>query len=336
MLVGIETGLRVGPFEYRFLPKAIGKNFQPHKLLFWFPKQMVDLESDITSTSERLMFRSGKAKVEKAPDTYRIMVLGGSNAHGYGIENYSHTFSGQLEFLLNKAHPDHKLEFILAAAEGFNVIQCLVFYKIYLRDYNPDLVILYSNINDSDDLMGPYTFREMFERNAGVDISRLWIDVMEFPKKKITVEDFQNKLQRLRFYNLLSRAIVGFRNDKMPADFQKMVLKESNSIDDYRQNLYDMAAIVKKDGARLIFADGYFPKSDKYNPRMETIRQAMEEAAKDTDTHFIPVHEIVSNMDQSEKYGLPDDDFHINAGGHKLVAQILFGKIEQWQLLGDK
>ena len=297
---------------------------------------MADTETELAPVADRLKFRSGKAKIGKVPGTFRIMVLGGSNAHGYGIESYLQTFTAQLEYLIEKTHPNRSFEFILAAAEGFNVIQCLIFYKIYLRDYNPDLVILYSNINDSDDLMGPYTFREMFERNAGVDISRLWIDVMEFPKKKITVEGFQSKLQRLRFYNLLSRAIVGFRNDKVPPNFQNMVLKESNPIADYRKNLSDLAAIVKKDGAALIFADGYFPKSDNYDPRMKMIRQAMAETARDTDTHFIPVHSIISNLKNPEKYTIPDDEFHINAEGHQLVAQILFEKIEQWQLLGEK
>ncbi len=355
-LAFIEVGFRVGPLENRFLPMSVGKNFVSDKLLFWVPKDNgdgqaasgvplgdIDLESiEGENDGSRLgvfdgMFRSGKAEFEKSDGAFRIMTMGGSNVWGYGIEKYEDTPTGQLEHLFKEKYPLPNFDFISAGVTSYHLFQNLVLYKLFLHEYKPDLVILYCNINDSVDLFGPYSFREIFEQNSGVDISRLWIDVFKFPKKSISVADFQNVLRRIRFYNYLGNAITGFRNDNIPEAFRNTVLKRVNSIEDYTQNLIDLITIVKKDGGEVILADAFcFQVADPQLPqpvRYSRLSAAMEKVAQDFNASYIPVHSTIAKMKDRGSLVFPNDLWHLNQKGHEFVAKILFEKIEENKLV---
>lgn len=350
LLACLELGLRSGPFKYRFLPMEIGKNFESHPFLFWTPtrpQQPVEQRSEVADSDERndseidfLQFRSGVVKIEKEPGTFRVMTMGGSNAEGAGIEFYKDILTGILETRLKKKYPEKKLEFIAAAVSGYALYQNLLFYKLYMREYRPDLVILYANINDAPNNTGPMTYRESFIDQTGIDISQLWIDVQKFPKKVISVSDFQNQFRRFRLYNALVMGLSKLRGDIIP----KRLEKEVNSMEDYEKNMRDLIQIVQKDDAKLILADALCyrnhepaPSLERYN-RLVRMREIMKTyAEKSMGVYFIPIHDTLMQVDDPKTLIFyPEDIGHINKLGHWMAADLLFRKIVQWGLLEEK
>lgn len=80
---------------------------------------------------------------EKPVGTYRIMVLGDSNAFGYGVDT-DQNYSEQLEDLLNK-YPTctavKKYEVINLGVPGYDIRYSVERFKLRGKKYNPDLVI---------------------------------------------------------------------------------------------------------------------------------------------------------------------------------------------------
>src|SRR5271165_1775450 len=87
---------------------------------------------------------------EKAPETYRIVVLGESAAMGDPEPAYG--FSRYLEVMLRDRYPDMKFEMLNTGSVAINSHVVLPIAK-GLAKYHPDLFIIYSGNNE---VVGPY------------------------------------------------------------------------------------------------------------------------------------------------------------------------------------
>ena len=358
LILFLEAGLRVGPFENRFYSANVGPETSWHPYLFWIEKQKVgndekvgiikpppirkvEHESDLVeflfqrSSHDPFRFRSGPVEKTKPPGQFRILVIGGSNAYGYGVALYEHSFSNRLEKLLKERHPQKNIEVICVAARGYNLYQNLTFYKLHLRKFQPDLVILYANMIDSATSKGPFTFRELFLMRSGVDIADLWITEHEFPKKPTALIAFQDKLRKSRIYSLLANWVTSLRDRNDFGGDDEDAIKEVNPLPDYRKNLVDLIRIVQKDGARMICADEFnFSRIGSEKGRASQIQKIMEETSKKSGCLYVPVHEILASTKEPKQYiFFPVELDHINIEGHKKVAEILFQAIETQNLI---
>ena len=318
----------MSPFNARFLPMSMGKDFVPDRFLFWKPKDDSNIEKNekiewVPPNIEPFSFRSGPVDFKKDPNVFRVIILGGSNAWGSSVENYEDTFTSLLEKMIKSKFPNRKFEFICAGTKAFRLFQNLVLYKLLIRHYNPDLIILYGNVNDRELFEGPYTFRELFLMRTGVDIGRLWIDEFEFPKSRNVVSKFQDNFQKFRTYNAMVLWIRDIRDEFWPADKTFKVVKDVNPPEDYEKNLNDFITILEKDGVRLLLADAFqAPWCSPDSPRGR-FTVLMKEVAMKREVPFVPVNEIL-NKQQDANIIFPHDPVHINEKGHKLVSKILF------------
>ena len=363
--IGLEAGLSVGQFKYQFLPKNTGSQFKEHPYLFWVPEtgssgevplappmknQPVPFDKDSWSPSFSLgvspknspvNFRSGPVVTGKPDGTIRIVTLGGSNAWGWGIKDYSDTFTGQLESKLKKAMPEKNIEWIAAGVQGYRLFHILVLYKLYIRNYKPDLVIVYANNNDMYAEYAPFTWRELFEKRSGVDVSDLWISQFEFPKQGSPLFRLQDELQRLKTYNLMTEWITDIRKGVLPGKEDSWLLGEVNPLEDYKQNLEDLISIVSKDGGQLILADSFahfyidqYKDAKKDDNRREWMKRYMKESARNSGAIFVPVHDILAKSENPDKFVFaPPHTGHINKVGHQTLADILYSLIVQKKLL---
>lgn len=343
-LGGIEIGLRVGPLNFKFMPMGIGKNFRPNDYLFWLYKGSPDEETPTISAGSdepiRFVFRTGPAQKKKDPALFRIVVMGGSNAWGMGVDQVENTLTGYLEKWAKERFLDRRFEFILGAGHGYCLFQNLVLYKLVLRQYNPDLIIYYGNVNDwPNDQKGPYTYRELFKMTTDVDISNLWITQFDFPKKSALkwkahgiVMRAHTLLRNLRTYNALVKGIVGLRNKTVGADYFAVPLKQVNSMPDYERNLSDLLDITQKDRVPIVLCDA-FNYFDANSPRPVHVWTLMQKVAKKRNVPYIPVHELLAKEPDPENLVQTDDKFHLNSSGHKHVARIIFNVLQEKSLL---
>ena len=90
--------------------------------------------------------------LEKAPNTFRIFVLGASTAVGYP---YLHngSFHRWLQYRLNRTFPDKRIEVINLALTAVNSYTVWDFSR-QLPDYQPDAVLIYAGHNEYYGAMG--------------------------------------------------------------------------------------------------------------------------------------------------------------------------------------
>ncbi|HKE24689.1 MAG TPA: SGNH/GDSL hydrolase family protein [Bryobacteraceae bacterium] len=102
--------------------------------------------------------RTGIVAIDKAPNTVRIFVLGGSVAYGaptlypevdqQPVVDNSHTIDSYLERKLNSAFPTRHWEVINAAVKGYELRQELAEYLSVLQRYHPDYLLFFDGVND--------------------------------------------------------------------------------------------------------------------------------------------------------------------------------------------
>jgi lysophospholipase L1-like esterase len=111
------------------------------------PNRMFHYPNGTTAHSNVRGYRGPLVNDVKLPGTYRIVLLGGSTTHGYGV-NDGETIDAHLRTLLSDRYPGIRFEVINLAYDGYDA------YQLYLRmqsdgvRWNPDMVIVNSGIND--------------------------------------------------------------------------------------------------------------------------------------------------------------------------------------------
>jgi len=94
-------------------------------------------------------FRGQDITREKAPDTYRIFIVGGSTAFSAGATSDETTISGFLQKKFNESNLEQKIEVINAGVGGTFSYEENNLIKEYLLQFGPDLIIGYDGGNDA-------------------------------------------------------------------------------------------------------------------------------------------------------------------------------------------
>ncbi len=345
LLIFLEFGLRAGPFNSRLLPLSVGRDFVAHRFLFWVPKNMLpegwrpvsseDSASAKSAKDQDLEFRSGPAAIKKAPGVFRIITMGGSNAWGHGIDRYEDTFTALLDRNTKQEFPDRSFEWIAGGVKAFRIFHNLIIYKLLLRDFHPDLIIFYSNVNDGVIMRGPYTYHELFKMRTGVDITQLWITEHEFPKKVNIISRIQDNFRKLRSYNAMVKWIRDMRDEHWNVDGKFDVKKDVNPPSQIEANMRAFVEITRNDGVRLLFADAYQSPdlmTDEASRAIQ-VQAIMKKVVKNMDVHFLPVNDILHERYEQGQLTLKTDSGHINEFGNDKVAKLLFQKLVDDELL---
>jgi tetratricopeptide (TPR) repeat protein len=129
------------PAEFFVKEKIDGKEFYVNNYKFswrFFPKSMARLSASVV------------VPVRKDKDSYRVFVFGESAAMGDPDPAFS--FSRMLQAMLEKKHPDRKIEIYNTAVTAINSHVILPIAKECLK-LEPDLFIIYAGNNE---VIGPY------------------------------------------------------------------------------------------------------------------------------------------------------------------------------------
>jgi tetratricopeptide (TPR) repeat protein len=147
LIVLIEVGLRAADYGYttRFLVEKHNDLGDYHTLNMSFYKQFLYMEKESVG-----MEPFDVVVPPKSPETYRVLVLGGSAALGWYFADYG--YWRYLETMLRAACPDKRIEFVCAAWFGMNshVMRHIAEHADVLK---PDLVLVYLGNNE---MTGPF------------------------------------------------------------------------------------------------------------------------------------------------------------------------------------
>jgi lysophospholipase L1-like esterase len=105
-------------------------------------------EYDVRITTNSAGMRGQREyTLEKPAGVRRILILGDSFSHGYGVED-AEVVSVLLEDMLNQRAQGRKYEVINLSVSGFGQAEELITYRARGRQYVPDIVILFFFEND--------------------------------------------------------------------------------------------------------------------------------------------------------------------------------------------
>ena len=120
-------------------------------LLEWAPYEHWVMKPNLRGRFFRtnaLGLRGPEIETPKPEGRFRIIVMGGSAAWGYGCTADESTVPGQLKRFLQERRPDLDVDVINAGQIGFVSGQELVFFHRLIKPLDPDLVILFDGYND--------------------------------------------------------------------------------------------------------------------------------------------------------------------------------------------
>jgi lysophospholipase L1-like esterase len=95
-------------------------------------------------------FRGDEILKNKPEGTYRIFLVGGSTAFGWGSTSDENTITGFLQKMFNGIETDKKIEIINAGVPGANSIREVHYIKKFLLEFKPDMIIVYDGVNDAE------------------------------------------------------------------------------------------------------------------------------------------------------------------------------------------
>jgi lysophospholipase L1-like esterase len=344
------------------------KNFETKNYYYTIHNFHPFLQFQMTPESEAAInshgFRGEEIAIKKPENTYRIFVLGGSTVHN-GHLPYEDTPTKVLEKLLQKEYPNKKIEVLNAGVDGYTSEHSLIQYLFKIKDFQPDVVIMWHGINDlyyscspSDRAYGNYQSDYSHFLSAGGTMVLRYFS----PQPILSVH--------LLSYDFITKAIqdnlftdITYINNKVPqdpdiytrvTDDQEYTMQHP-SIASYERNVSSLIAAVKADNvslllgnqgnlyvdnpsqevlrkiwmpAKLCSQNKKIPSLASFKASMDQFNQRMKNIAESNEVPFV---DFASVLPQNLSYF--EDDVHYTKKGSELVAKSLFEKIVSLQLI---
>lgn len=178
-------------------PPLVPDEYRHHKLV---PNSYARLEMRDFTYIQRvnsLGLRGEDVRVEKNPDTYRILMLGDSFTMGKGVED-NETFPVLLQASLNRrlsACKGRPVEILNAGVDGYAPILSFIQLTRELQPLKPDMIILNLDMND---LVGEAVYRQQAIHGPKGEI----IGVLS-PEDDTPMEKFRSWTERNLYFTRL-------------------------------------------------------------------------------------------------------------------------------------
>ncbi len=118
--------------------------FVPHRYLGFYPTPNYSVG---TNRHNSLGYRGEEIAIPKPEGLFRIVCIGGSTTYGAGVEDYRETYPYLLQQELNQAGYEN-VEVVNAGAFSYSSAESLINFQFRILDLEPDLIIVYDNVND--------------------------------------------------------------------------------------------------------------------------------------------------------------------------------------------
>jgi lysophospholipase L1-like esterase len=261
---------------------------------------------------------------------WRAMVVGGSTTFGEGIPREEGTWPYQLELLIRKQCGDD-CDVINCGVGGYTIVENIIHYIVLLRDLKPDLVILYTGINDVHarlfgNILTDYSnYRVPWRSEHG-----------PYPKAR----EYLAWSQSYRYYFLnyavlraMDEGIAGrvSKNGPKPSDWAEALRRNSSQV--YRDHLDDLIALLQSQKIKVAVLPQFFTVK---NQRDEIFQKGVEEHNA-VNKELAAAHNapFASFLVDSSAFtdNLTFDNCHFNESGSKRMAELVFAFLKENNLI---
>ncbi|MBW1814722.1 MAG: SGNH/GDSL hydrolase family protein [Deltaproteobacteria bacterium] len=229
----------------------------------------------------------------------RIVIIGDSVAAGVGVP-YEKSFGKLFEKKLNAVF-ESEYEVIVLAVPGYSTSQEIVLLRDEVFQYNPDLIVVAYHLNDPA--------HPLFH-NAGGQVGMYF-------KKPVSYTFFY--LKRL-LYRTKSR-IKGIRSG-CPNDPWSLFL-HCVYWSDVKKNFREIMAISENNSTSLVFAFLPLLLDPVDGKGIDELYDRLGELAQESGAQSVNLMQAFQGYDM-ESVKLPDDAWHPNEIGHRIIAERIF------------
>jgi lysophospholipase L1-like esterase len=343
----LELGLRCGSFWYppTDQPMSIwnptedramrfgGGMFMTAPRALWVPRPGARIVWGDGERVNEAGYRGPLRPPEHASDVLRIVVLGESAAFGYGV-GYEETFCGRLEEILRQQ--GREVEVIDAAVVGYTIVQGLERYRAFAKAYDPDIVVeAFGEVNEHFMSWGP------------PDVQKVEMPLLEGGRWTEIVKMIRRNVRSVQLVAKISDQMNSARALERDLEFRKlryeMELQEHIGevdwkgqrrvpLDDFEKTLMTLRDEVRADDAILVVLS--MPRRRETEAKSPVLATYTERIAEIARREGIAFADGWGAFRKAEESGAKEEDlfrdlWHPKAVGHRLLAEVLAGRIAE-------
>jgi lysophospholipase L1-like esterase len=240
---------------------------------------------------------------EKPAGARRILYVGDSTAYGFGVAD-DEAFWSLATRAVAARHPGESFEPLVAAAPGYSTYQSRVLVERF-APFAPDWAVFYVGAHNDER-------RRMYYEDA------------EIPARAARRQAAWHQLRALRAGEFLIDRLGRWVEKQVggPTAWRRV------PPDAFEANLRAMIATVRAAGARpLLLIPPLADTLARRYPATPVYQEILERVAAEQDVASVALAPLFAAHDPKELYR-PDDDFHPNALGHRLIADAIARAIE--------
>jgi len=258
-------------------------------------------------------------EIDHNTDTYRIFFTGGSTAFGFGSTSDKTTIPGFLQEYFDNESRSLNVEIINAGINGAKSHQEILLIKEKLIEYDPDLIISYTGVNDS----GGYAKEIIFDvaeddstQNLFKFASYPWYRT-PFVIHNMLGENYANPI--VKKYPDLSPEEIQKKSEPFKKNWtQSCIFLKDNQI---KSVLILQPTLITK----TTLSD--FEKN--IGPDVKYRKQYLENFANDLESlneycdHTLDLRDAINNTSETTYY----DNNHMNDLGNQIIAKLIYEKM---------
>jgi lysophospholipase L1-like esterase len=307
----LELALRISPWDERLGPHRFDGGLEDHSL-FWDPDNIIKIPVD--EIRVKVEFRGKKISVEKPPNIYRIICLGGSFTYGWPYDkNPSIAYPAVLEKLLNSIPSNREYEVINAGVGGYTSYQALFYFKNRLYKLKPDLVTVCFGANDGN---------KNYEIGVFCSDKDYYERLMSLSENK-TFFKIKRCLDNLRIYALMEKIIFNIK---------KQFIKPKQRVppSDFEKNLREFIRLAKFYNFKLLFIIEphknlkNFVSELKNNPYYNIYDTLAKE-----NLEWVKLVDTITLVRKYKDGDIFYDEMHLTPLGHRIVAELILQVLEK-------
>jgi len=260
-------------------------------------------------------FRGKRPCVNCDVKPIRIFAMGGSSTYGLPMYHSIHTYSAELQRLLDERRPEESYEVFNAGIAGHGITQVLHSIEASVLEHKPDVISVMSWFNDSAPGPGWWGVHGKSDRDAYIQLRVLWALQSSAAYSRV----HRTRLYGLfRFYTLEGWQWAASLLSTEEKGKQKHPTRMSP--EEFRWALEEIIKLGERHDFLPVFI--FEPLHRTYPlERMSDSNRYYRVIAEVAAEHDIPLVDPVSEMSQRQGEWLFYDFIHPNIEGHRVIAE---------------
>jgi lysophospholipase L1-like esterase len=273
-------------------------------------------------------YRGPLVAEQKPPGTYRIVLLGGSATHGFGV-NDDETIDAHLRRVMSERYSGVRFEVVNLAYDGYDSYQLLERLRSDGTRLSPDMVIVNAGINDVRNAHIP-DLKPNDPRTNG------WREVLQVlqEEEKNGVSLYRHAKRHSYLARLPAFALLIYEEQQLVKEQRALTRPNPQAIENFEANIREIARVTNEIGATLMLSTPASSLGSLYKPTDTSTRSYWVVDAATTQTYRTALAERMRRVEAGLKAAgaaatyvshqlAPEmflDDCHLTSEGNRATA----------------